>query len=59
MYITECVAAISTMLGKAAEHIQCICCQDDSCFYVIINRFESGCENSLSVNFMLFLCLLC
>ena len=41
MYISECVTAISTMLAKAAEHIQCIFCQDDSCFNIIINNISS------------------
>ena len=41
MYISECVTAISTMLAKAAEHIQCIFCQDDSCITIIINNFSS------------------
>ena len=41
MYITECVTAISTILAKAVEHIQCMCCQDDSCFNIIINNISN------------------
>lgn len=39
MDVLDCVSAISTMLVKAMEYIQCIFCQDSSCFKIIINNF--------------------
>ena len=41
MDVIECVSAISAMLAKAAENIQCIFCQDDSCFKIIINNISN------------------
>ena len=39
MDVLDCVRAMSTMLAKAIEHVQCIFCQDSSCFNIIINNF--------------------
>ena len=41
MEVIECVSAISTMFAKAAENIQCIFCQDDSCLKIIINNISN------------------
>ena len=38
MDIIECV---TTIFAKAAENIQCIFCQDDSCFKIIINNISN------------------
>ena len=39
MQITDFLNVLSCLISKIAEDIQCVICDDGSCFNIIINNF--------------------